>query len=63
MGIHHPASMWGQAYNKWIPMGGHIELDEDVEAALYREIKEETGLQVEILSKKPDIHTTDTKFC
>jgi ADP-ribose pyrophosphatase YjhB (NUDIX family) len=54
--VHHPK------YDKWIPMGGHIELDEDVEMALYREVQEETGLEVEILSKKPDIDTTDTKF-
>lgn len=41
--------------NKWLPPGGHIELDEDpIEAAL-REVKEETGLDVELLggSKKP----------
>lgn len=54
--VHHPR------YDKWIPMGGHIELDEDPEQALFREIKEETGLDVEILSKKPDIVQNDTKF-
>jgi len=54
--VHHPK------YNKWLPMGGHIELDEDVETALFREIQEETGLDVKILSSKPDIDTTDTKF-
>lgn len=54
--VHHPR------YDKWIPMGGHIELNEDAESALFREIHEETGLEVEILSSKPDIETTDTKF-
>ncbi|HJQ08637.1 MAG TPA: NUDIX domain-containing protein [Candidatus Saccharimonadales bacterium] len=54
--VHHPR------YDKWIPMGGHIELDEDPETALFREIKEETGLDVTILSSKPEIQTTDTKF-
>jgi 8-oxo-dGTP pyrophosphatase MutT (NUDIX family) len=54
--VNHPR------YNKWIPMGGHIELDEDPEEALFREIKEETGLEVEILSKKPEIDQHDTKF-
>lgn len=54
--VHHPR------YDKWIPMGGHIELDEDVESALYREVAEETGLEVEILSTKPAVETTDTKF-
>jgi ADP-ribose pyrophosphatase YjhB (NUDIX family) len=28
--VHHPR------YGKWIPMGGHIELDEDPEEALFR---------------------------
>jgi ADP-ribose pyrophosphatase YjhB (NUDIX family) len=54
--VNHPK------YNKWIPMGGHIELDEDVEEALFREIKEETGLDVEILSNKPSIDSPETKF-
>lgn len=54
--VHHPK------YDKWIPMGGHIELNEDVESALFREVEEETGLEVEILSDKPNIETTDTKF-
>jgi len=54
--VHHPR------YNKWIPMGGHIELDEDVDTALFREIKEETGLEVEILSAKPSIESPGTKF-
>lgn len=54
--VHHPR------YNKWIPIGGHIELDEDPEQALYREIKEEAGLDVEILSDKPTIQSPGTKF-
>ncbi len=28
----------------WLPIGGHIELDEDPEQALFREIEEECGL-------------------
>lgn len=40
---------------KWLPIGGHIELDEDPEQALFREIQEECGLEVEILSSKPNI--------
>lgn len=43
-------------------MGGHIELNEDPEEALFREIQEETGLNVKILSDKPSIEQTDTKF-
>jgi len=29
---------------RWLPLGGHIELDEDPEQALFREVKEESGL-------------------
>jgi len=55
--VNHPR------YKKWIPIGGHIELDEDPEQALYREIKEETGLDdVEILSSKPKIKSPGSKF-
>ena len=39
---------------EWLPIGGHIELDEDPEEALFREIKEECGLDVEIIGKKPE---------
>ena len=37
----------------WLPPGGHIELDEDPDQALFREIQEETGLtanDIEIIS-------------
>lgn len=54
--VNHPR------YNKWIPMGGHIELNEDPDEALFREVEEETGLEVEILSSKPDISSPGTKF-
>jgi len=42
-------------YDEWLPIGGHIELDEDPEEALYREIQEECGLKVRILTQKPKI--------
>jgi ADP-ribose pyrophosphatase YjhB (NUDIX family) len=54
--VNHPR------YGKWIPMGGHVELDEDPELALYREVAEETGLEVEVLSTKPQIESPGTKF-
>lgn len=54
--VHHPR------YDKWLPMGGHIELNEDPEQALYREIAEETGLQVTLLSTKPSVESPGTKF-
>ncbi len=55
--VNHPR------YNKWIPVGGHIELNEDPEEALYREIREETGLKIdEVLSEKPAVNSPGTKF-
>lgn len=40
---------------KWLPLGGHIELDEDPEDAAIREAKEESGLDIEIIAEKPDV--------
>jgi ADP-ribose pyrophosphatase YjhB (NUDIX family) len=47
-------------YGKWIPPGGHIELNENPEEALYREVAEETGLEIELLNKKPNLQTDGT---
>src|SRR4030067_2349953 len=45
--IHH------RALDKWLPVGGHIELDEDPEQTLFREIEEETGLtDIKVLGSK-----------
>ena len=54
--VNHPR------YNKWIPVGGHIELDEDPEQALFREVKEETGLDIEVLSTRPKFTSPESKF-
>ena len=40
-------------YRLWLPIGGHIEPDEDPVEALYREVREETGFQVEIVAERP----------
>ncbi|OGM21839.1 hypothetical protein A2863_03790 [Candidatus Woesebacteria bacterium RIFCSPHIGHO2_01_FULL_38_9b] len=37
--------IYNEQYKSWFPPGGHIEKDEDLEDALYREIEEETGLK------------------
>lgn len=42
-------------YEEWLPLGGHVELDEDPLQALHREVKEESGLKVRILSETPRI--------
>ncbi len=34
---------------KWLPVGGHIEKDEIPDDALLREIREETGMEAEIV--------------
>jgi 8-oxo-dGTP pyrophosphatase MutT (NUDIX family) len=38
---------------RWLPLGGRIELDEDPEAAARRETWEESGLEVELLGERP----------
>jgi 8-oxo-dGTP pyrophosphatase MutT (NUDIX family) len=38
---------------KWLPIGGHIELDEDPEQAALREAREESGLEIELLGERP----------
>ena len=45
--IHH------RKLGKWLPLGGHIELDEDPEQAALREAKEESGFDVELLGERP----------
>jgi 8-oxo-dGTP pyrophosphatase MutT (NUDIX family) len=45
--IHH------RKLNHWLPLGGHIELDEDPETAALREAREESGLEVELLGERP----------
>lgn len=43
-------------YHVWLSVGGHIELDEDPEQAALREVKEETGLDIDLYGEKPDYH-------
>jgi 8-oxo-dGTP pyrophosphatase MutT (NUDIX family) len=45
--IHH------RKLDKWLPLGGHIELDEDPEQAALREAREESGFDVELLGERP----------
>lgn len=45
--VHH------RKLNKWLPIGGHIELDEDPEQAALREAREESGFDVELIGERP----------
>ena len=53
--IHH------RQLDKWLPLGGHIELDEDPEMAALREAREESGLEVELLGERPPTTETGTR--
>ena len=37
-------------YNKWLSIGGHVELNEDTDEAVVREVKEEVGLNINLVS-------------
>ena len=45
--IHH------RKLNKWLPLGGHVELEEDPEQAALREAREESGFEVELIGERP----------
>ena len=45
--------VYRKKYKEWLPIGGHVDLDEDPEMALRKEIREECGLKVRILASKP----------
>jgi 8-oxo-dGTP pyrophosphatase MutT (NUDIX family) len=45
--VHH------RQLGRWLPLGGHIELDEDPEQAALREAEEESGLKVELIGDRP----------
>lgn len=44
---------------RWLPIGGHIELEEQPEEAALREAKEESGLDVELIGERPPIEKED----
>ena len=48
--------------DKWLPIGGHIEPSEDPDQALFREIHEECGLEVEIAGDKAPIEDPTVKI-
>lgn len=46
-----------KALGIWLPVGGHVELDEDPETAILREVREESGLEIELLGRRSDVPT------
>jgi len=53
--IHH------RKLDKWLPLGGHIELDEDPDQAALREAREESGFEVELLGERPPTTSPGTR--
>jgi 8-oxo-dGTP pyrophosphatase MutT (NUDIX family) len=45
--VHH------RGLNRWLPVGGHIDPGEDPITALHREVREESGLRVELILDQP----------
>ena len=52
---------WHHRVQAWLPPGGHVEPDEDPVQAVLREVKEETGLDVELVPTQhvPEISNLD----
>lgn len=53
--VHH------RKMGQWLPLGGHIELDEDPETAALREATEESGLEVELQGERPPTTSPGTR--
>ena len=45
----------------WLPPGGHIDRDELPHVAAVREVKEETGLDVELIHAESTIHSENAQ--
>ncbi|HUQ85268.1 MAG TPA: NUDIX hydrolase [Candidatus Limnocylindrales bacterium] len=54
--VHH------KKHNKWLQPGGHIEKFENPVEAVIREVKEETGLDINFLRNKIDVLSNADKF-
>ena len=53
--VHH------RQLGKWLPLGGHIELEEDPEQAALREAREESGFEVELIGERPPVTEPGTR--
>ena len=50
---------WHHRVKAWLPPGGHIEPDEDPVQAILREVKEETGLDVQLIPTQQIPHISN----
>jgi 8-oxo-dGTP pyrophosphatase MutT (NUDIX family) len=53
--VHH------NGFDKWVPPGGHIEPNDTFASAAAREVFEETGLEVDVLSSQSELNPNDDK--
>lgn len=44
--------LWHRKLQKWLPPGGHIEADELPDDAAVREVREETGVEIELVGER-----------
>ncbi len=53
--VHGDATLlhWHKKVREWLPPGGHVDPNEDPVQTTIREIKEETGFDVEIVPTQP----------
>lgn len=54
---HQVLFIFHKQLNRWLPIGGHIELDENPEQGALREAKEESGLDVELVGRRPPLES------
>ena len=47
---------WHPKVKAWLPPGGHIEPNEDPVQAVLREIREEAGIETEVVETGPRLH-------
>ncbi len=53
---------WHDKYDLWCSVGGHIELDEDPVQAARREVKEEVGLDIDIIPAETVVQPGDENY-
>ena len=59
--VHHNSTLlhWHKKVREWLPPGGHVDPNEDPVQTTLREIKEETGFDVEIVPIHEEIEISN----